>query len=661
MSKKFGNSENIGTDENLIISNVLPTDLQSVDAIAKLNIMTEAKDDLNKNVPQLMLSQTNSYGNVKIWNGDRLNITYASGNDAGYFGITEITGGYRQRLNLEFMGARNTFHTVVSGTNGNSFVYSEGNRLANDVRDCNFFHSDYNAFDAEGSNNLNFINANNNDFTNVTNFGSIPTVSEVSFYNSNQNCFKATDTNVGYTLVTGSILQNFSLVGSNYNLFVGRTKNSTETNNNPNTTFINTNSGFYNFNENHGSLTLIGNTFGYFNNVTGGNVIGIGEGLIQDGGNSDKILLGFYNQNTTDPNEVLVVGDGRLNRNYVDDFVKNTNDWTKKEDVWYNLMTNISGEGSSNRDSSHYRHNIFTVNKQGYITISDYNNPGNSARYGYNGITAYTNGQVAYTLPFETLFTKIEADNANELRQEYVDTLAADITKKVDELPVTKFVAFTDPQYVLDNTEYQIQTSAYLNLEKSTNEAAINAIPELNTYTNNSIFTVCYQPDTLGHPDRTIPAKLIWSYFEPSNNSKTRKITLSTLIYPYCSKQFILRMPKQTGSEESEERPFSGISIVDGDDNTTVNYEGMTPSQNTYYIARLSRDGVESKVYYNGADENYWVIYDNSTDFPTFVATTLNNANWDNYDDAKSVRDTLAEQEPEEELRQYYRVESIMV
>ena len=60
----------LGTPQDLLISNILPTDIQSVDSIAKLNIMTEAQEDLNNNVPQLMLSQTKSNGDVKTWNGD---------------------------------------------------------------------------------------------------------------------------------------------------------------------------------------------------------------------------------------------------------------------------------------------------------------------------------------------------------------------------------------------------------------------------------------------------------------------------------------------------------------------------------------------------------------------------------------------------------------
>ena len=637
MSKK-----NLGTDQNLLVSNVLPTDLQSVDAIAKLNIMTEANADLNKNVPQLMLSQTTNQGNVKIWNGDRLNITYASGNQAGYFGITEITGGYRGRLNLEFIGANNLYDSVITGTFANSFIYSEGNKLANEMNNCNFFHSDYNDFQTRGSTNLNFINSNNNTFQIVENFGSVPSANGISLYNSNQNCFKVTDTNVGYSVVPSSLLQNFSLIGSNYNLFVGRTKNSTVTSNSQNTTFINTNSGFYNFNENHGSLTFIGNTFGYINNVTGGNVIGIGEGLIQDGGNSDKILLGFYNQNTTDPNEILVVGDGRLNRNYVEDFVKNTDDWTKKEDVWYNLMTSISSTGSTDSTDTHYRHNIFTVNKNGYITISDYRNPSNSARYGYNGITGYVDGKI-YTLPFESIFTKLEADNANELRQEYIDSLAEGISKKVDELPVMKFESFTDPKFVLDNDNV-IQTTAYLNLEKSTNEAAIYAITDLDTYTNNSVFTVSYQPDTLGHPERNIPAKLIWSYYEPVESGKRKRITASTLIYPYCSKQFILRKPADKGELDDQPKPFSGITIVDGDDNTSVTYEGWETTDPTYFITRWSRDGVENKVYYSkGTPE--WVPFNDNGEytFDEFVTDTLSSFN--DWTDASITWSTLTAQD----------------
>ena len=604
----------LGTPQDLLISNILPTDIQSVDSIAKLNIMTEAQEDLKNNVPQLMLSQTNSNGDVKTWNGDRLNITYASGNDAGYFGITEITGvgSYRGRLNFEFIGANNLFHTVVPGTHSNSFVFSEGNSIADDMNNCNFFHSDYNQFATSGSNNLNFINSNNNTFQLIQDFV-IPSASYISLYNSNQNYFKATNNFEGYTVINGSELQNFSLIGSNYNMIVGRTHNEKSTYN-PNTTFINTNSGYYKFNENHSSLTFIGNTFGYYNNVNGGNVIGIGEGLMQDGGNEDKILLGFYNQNTTDPNELLVVGDGRLNRDWVEQQIKSKNDWTKDEGTWQTIMATLSGNGSTAFNSTHYRHNIFTVNKNGYITISDYYTPTNSARYGYRGITANVNG-TTYEIPFEKLYKQMEADNFVEITEEYVDSLASNIAQKVDELPVMKFNTFTDPVYVRDN-ENQIQTTAYLNVEKSTNEAAIYAIEELDTYTNNSVFSVSYQPDTFGHPSRNIPAKLVWSYYEPIKSGKPNKVTCSTLIYPYCSKQFILRKPIFTS--DTEEKPFSGISIVDGDDKTnSITAESWAPAQeSTFYIVRVSRE--EDKVYYAENTTEKW-LYMDYTDGITFT------------------------------------------
>lgn len=565
--------KSIGTDNDLCISNGLET----VDSIAKLNIMTEAKDDFDSNVPQIMLSQTTS-GTVKTWNGDRLTINYASGNDGGYFGISEITGGYRNRLNFELLGANNVFHTSVKGTYANSFIYSQSNKLTNGVNDCNFIHSDYNTFNSSGSNKFNFINSNHNNVKSLTDGWVDASARNISLYNSDWNTFApipvtytavGTDsTNSGKTITYrkgGCWLENQTMIGSNHNYVKGRTVSDYTSGNTPSTTFINTCSGLYDLQDNHGSLTFIGNTFGCYSNVSGGNVIGIGEGLIQNGGSSDKIILGFYNKNTTDPNEVLVVGDGRLNKDYVKELTTPYgSEWYTNTSAWDKIMGTISGTGSTAYDASHYRHNIFTVNKNGYVTISDYQVPSNSARYGYKGITAYLDGET-YEIPFASVYNKININDSVDIMQETLDSYTVTLQNKLNSIPTTKFVTFTDPKAIQSTT---VQTSGFLNVTKTKNNASVTIIEDLDACDNNTLIGVSYQPDFINYSNRKSPAKIVWSYYIPVSGGRPNKITESTLIYPYCTKQFILRKPDYPSSDE-EAKPFSGISLVDGGEDST--------------------------------------------------------------------------------------------
>ena len=600
--------KNLGTDQDFILTNSITEGIQPVDSIAKLNIMTEATNNPTSGVPQIMLSQTTT-GAVKTWNGDRLTINYASGNKAGYFGISEVTGTYRNRINFEILGANNIFHTSVGGTYGNSFIYAEGNKLSKQTHNCNFIHSDYNVFNTSAADGINFINSTYNTLY----YGSVDEIyasaKQISLYNSNYNTFQPVPETWTYTHQNGNkevkgkkgcYLRNQTLIGSNYNYIKGRTISEDYPENKPNTTFINSCSGLYDFDEQHGSLTVIGNTLGYFNNNRNCNIIGIGEGLLQTDSNSDKILLGFYNQNTTDPNEILVVGDGRLNREYVKGLTSATKDWTTNLNKYRDVMSNISGTGSTAYNSNFYRHNIFTVNKDGYITISDYKVPSNSARYGYKGITAYVDGST-YEIPFNKVYNKINGNDSVDIMQETIDSYTKTIENKIESLPISKFETFTDPNTIITT---DIQTSGFLNLAKTNNNASVKIINDsvLSTYSNNSLISISYQPNSINNPNRRIPAKIIWSYYPPIAAGEIgNKITASTLIYPYCTKQFILRKPNYP-TDKNKDKPFSGLTLVDSDDtNSTVDYSIGSVSL-TYRVSKI--DGEVTK-YYTGNKDTY--------------------------------------------------------
>lgn len=639
--------KNLGTDQDFILTNSITEGIQPVDSIAKLNIMTEATNNPTSGVPQIMLSQTTT-GTVKTWNGDRLTINYASGNKAGYFGISEVTNTYRNRINFEILGANNIFHTSVGGTYGNSFIYSEGNKLSKQTHNCNFIHSDYNIVNTSAADGINFINSTYNTLY----YGAVDEIyasaKQISLYNSNYNTFQPVPKTWTYTHQNGNkevkgkkgcYLRNQTLIGSNYNYIKGRTISEDYPENKSNTTFINSCSGLYDFDEQHGSLTVIGNTLGYFNNNRNCNIIGIGEGLLQTNSNSDKILLGFYNQNTTDPNEILVVGDGRLNREYVKGLTSATKDWTTNINKYRDVMSNISGTGSTAYNSNFYRHNIFTVNKDGYITISDYKVPSNSARYGYKGITAYVDGST-YEIPFNKVYNKINGNDSVDIMQETIDSYTKTIENKIESLPITKFETFTDPNTIITA---DIQTSGFLNLAKTNNNASVKIINDsvLSTYSNNSLISISYQPNSINNPNRRIPAKIIWSYYPPIAAGEIgNKVTASTLIYPYCTKQFILRKPNYP-TDKNKDKPFSGLTLVDSDD--TNSEVTLTPMPADWKYIIIVTKGEVVSYFVNGTGEEYTLS--DSIDYAT---------KFDEFDDAETAKAKVKTADGTPDINVYY-------
>ena len=215
-------------------------------------------------------------------------------------------------MNLDFFGENNIFYGTVKGTYDNTFIYAASNRLGVRSHRQSYIHSDNNIVNSTAASSLFFINSDNNYFERNLFNGRYAYVNDVSLYNSNDNTFNPTTAYLGEgNFSRYGELKNISMFASNKNIIKGRTK-CTELNEDKygTTTFINSNSGLYELNSTQENITMIGNTYGYVTNMRGGNIIGIGQGLIQNGGESDRIILGFYNQNTTDPNEILVVGDG---------------------------------------------------------------------------------------------------------------------------------------------------------------------------------------------------------------------------------------------------------------------------------------------------------------------------------------------------------------
>lgn len=533
------------------------------DSFAKLNIMNEVKEDNNKVIPQIMFDLSKK-GSKKTWNGDRLSITYNSGANASLFRISEVTGSYRNKLNFELLGANNIFYGSVKGTSNNSFIFSQNNTISNSSFDNNFINADGNRIVPTYTSGINFIDSNNNLIASGYLHHRFSSAANISYYHSNNNRmlpqfayikgYKGSnggnvisqplyDNNgviTGYTLlssyngsdmyikgVAGGVLRNYSFINSDYNRILGHN------NNNSYTTIINSHNGYYLSDYGTKNTVLIGNDWGYIKGVSG-NTIAIGKGLINYNTNSDKIILGQFNRISQDPNDILIVGDGRLSQEYLDSLTALNKDWATNDKSYLNIISALSGNGSPSADSGLYRHNIFTVNKNGYITISDWTNPSNSARYGYNGITAYLDN-VSYTIPFRTLYNKINVNDAITQMQETVDSYTQQMDDIIKTMPSNYF--------------YSVKSSIsniYLNIENRTNVGAsawiwkdISAKME-----NNTILGITYEGI-----DTSKDLYIYWSASTGMNvcpNTATYTATdgttatvLSASIKPFCSKQFL--------------------------------------------------------------------------------------------------------------------------
>ena len=534
------------------------------DSFAKLNIMSEVSGVNDKIIPQIMFNLSNT-GTKKTWNGDRLAITYNSGNSASLFRISEVTGSYRNKLNFELLGANNIFYGSVKGTSNNSFIFSQNNTISNSSFDNNFINADGNRIVPTYTSGINFIDSNNNLITSGYLHHRFSSAANISYYHSNNNRmlpqfafikgYKGTnggkdlisqplyDNNgliTGYSLlssyngtdvyikgVAGGVLRNYTFINSDYNRILGHNNYDSYT------TIINSHNGYYLSDNETKNTVLIGNDWGYIKGASG-NTIAIGKGLINYNTSSDKIILGQFNRNSQDPNDILIVGDGRLSQEYLDSLTALNKDWATNDKSYANILSALSSNGSPSADSGLYRHNIFTINKNGYITISDWTNPSNSARYGYNGITAYLDN-VSYTIPFRTLYNKINVNDAITQMQETVDSYTQQMDDIIKTMPSNYFYSVknsTNHIFLnIDNNKSNVGASAWIWKE-------ISAKME-----NNTILGITYEGI-----DPSKELTIYWSATNGGNNvvpggANTATYNNSTVLYttikPYCSKQFL--------------------------------------------------------------------------------------------------------------------------
>lgn len=564
------------------------------DSFAKLNIMNQVNEDNNKVIPQIMFDLSKK-GSKKTWNGDRLAITYNSGANASLFRISEVTGSYRNKLNFELLGANNIFYGSVKGTSNNSFIFSQNNTISNSSFDNNFINADGNRIVPTYTSGINFIDSNYNLIASGYLHHRYSSAANISYYHSNNNRLLPQFTYIkgykgtkggkglisqplydnkglitGYSLVSsyngtqmyikgvkGGVLRNYTFINSDFNRFLGH--NDYESN----TTVINSHNGYYISDNGTKNTVLIGNDWGYIKGVSG-NTIAIGKGLINYNTSSDKIILGQFNRNSQDPNDILIVGDGRLSQEYLDSLTAVNKDWATNDKSYAKILSALSGIGSPSADSGLYRHNIFTVNKNGYITISDWTNPSNSARYGYNGITAYLDN-VSYTIPFRTLYNKINVNDAITQMQETVDSYTQQMDDIIKTMPSNYFYSVP--------TNY---TAVYLNMtDKSTLGNSAFIWKDISAkMENNTILGITYEG--------TDPSKELMIYWSATtgNNSVVptgpntaniyeNKVVLSAKIHPYCSKQFMYLLSGDANNRQ-------GNNLIDNIQNDeTSNIQGF--------------------------------------------------------------------------------------
>lgn len=441
-------NQTYGTFNKLYIS-TLDDDVDSTyDTFAKLNIMTTATSQVADSVPQLMFSLA-ANNEKRTWNGQRLAFNYASGNQASLFRIYEVKGAGKKRINFELLGSNNLYRDV-KGAYGNSFIYSQNNDLPYSGFDNTFINSDNNIVIPHRTNELTFINSNYNVVRSGTSSisGWYPGVNNVTFMNTDNSILvpyysyywsKGRKGNKGVkgkkgevvwsARVVGGHLSNHVLMNSDYNFLVGHN------NHDYHGTFISSPSAKHVFTEFSQYDLELGNSLGYTNNNSG-NLISIGRGLLYRKGIGDKIILGHFNYNDTNPDNVLIVGDGFLSQEYLSE-ISGTFEDNEYNDKFYGAF---SGRGDQVR---WYRHNLLEVNRNGWIKINEYTDPNNYAMYGVSGVTANMKG-AHYDIPWSAVYAKLNVYDSMKEFQDIIDSYTEKVETINNIMPTNKSIAFSD-------------------------------------------------------------------------------------------------------------------------------------------------------------------------------------------------------------------------
>lgn len=326
------------------------------ETLAKVNIMSPVADNYSDTQPQLMLSILNNDA-AKTWAGQRAFFSYnKDGRGTPLFRLAERKSS-TNRSNFDLFGKDNIYRNV-KGAYGNAFIFSQENEIGKDSENNAFLFSDLN--EVNGNNNALFIASNSNKIRKGANHD----VSNALFMHTDSADVHG---------VKGTI-HNPTFIGSSYTQVEGVTPKSFRG------TWISSPCSYHNMVKDTAYDIEIGNYLGYTSNIKGG-IIMLGTGLLHTGfpGDSSRTIIGAWNRDDADPDNVFIIGDG---------FIK---DGVVSEGENINDHTGLYGEGDK---INWYRHNLFVVNRQGWAGLYSYDDPAaNNVRYSYDGIYATVNGQ----------------------------------------------------------------------------------------------------------------------------------------------------------------------------------------------------------------------------------------------------------------------------
>lgn len=514
------------TTNKLFISTIPTEESKSYDTFTKLNIMSQAKNNIRESVPQLMFSLAKD-NDSKSWDGQRLAFTYASGSRAALFRIAEYAGAGKERANIELLGVNNLY-SGVKGVYGNSFIYSQENELPASAFNNVFINSDSNVLYPHASNEISFINSNyniltsgvesiNNEFPGGNNITFMETNNAVvspkysTYYASGYKGSKGGKGQLTWTPYTmGGHLTHHFMLDSDFTFINGHNES------NVHGTYIASPSAKHIFNENTQNDLEIGNTYG-FTNSNSGNLIAIGRGLTYVKGQGDKIILGHFNRNDTDPNNVLIVGDGFVSNDYLKK-IGHQLSGSPNNNAFFNSI-GCKGEGEAGDMVNYYRHNLLTVNRKGWIGIYSYANPENFAHYGFSGITANVNS-ARYEIPFSAVYAKLNVYDSMKEFQNTIDNYGKKVQAINNTMPSNKSITITgatDLGTYFDNGISAVESNSIINVTYVT--TATSASRDFTT-TVSAGFTA---NSTTGKPIRRVSAynSLQYLYLRDTENNLT--------------------------------------------------------------------------------------------------------------------------------------------
>lgn len=486
------------------------------ETFAKLNIMSPMASNYSASQPQLMFSLVNNGAN-KAWTGQRVAFNYTNGGaqSAPLFRIHEKSNTDASNLNFDLLGNNNIYQGVV-GAYSNSFIYSQDNEIGQHVHDCSFLNSDWNEVGSYAKN-IHFIDANYNTIYcgQANGTGGLRTaVQAARFYGSDYNVVNPyfveipagtvgvkgiegiEGSNPAMRYIGGEIAGIFSM-NSNQNFFAGYTKGLRGT-------YITSPRNKHEFDAAVDYEVEIGNDLGRSSFNSGG-LIAIGRGLTYIKGQGDKILLGNFNENDTDDNNVLIVGDGWIDDTYLTSITPYMKTASADNRFW-------AAFGDRGDKVHYYRHNLMKVNRKGWVGIYDYNDPdGRYAMYGVKGITAHFDGNT-YRIPYDTLYQKMNVFDTVSQYQETIDSYTEQVKALTKTVPATRNLVISGDVADLLTT-YKAKYGS----------------PRHNTVVN-----VTLQNNNAANTTKSIKSKIAWG----NGNEAHSRIDTYTL-NPYNSLQYI--------------------------------------------------------------------------------------------------------------------------